>query len=366
MLGTLPRLTNDKAVAVPVETCALGTRVVRALRPRVSLLPFQAKWIACAFDDDVQVAAWSLPRGSGKTYLAAHLAALSITPGSPLWKERVEVLGVSASLEQSRIMLTFVRQALGDSIDDYRFLESGQRLAVTHKKSGTRLRILSSSGKRAMGLSQFSTIFADEPAAWEARGGALMYDALRTSLGKLPGQRLILIGTRAPAEVGSWWPELLEAGSGDGTFIEVMTAPDALAWDSWEAITTANPLARKNPDLRKTILRERAEARRNETLRPAYEAYRLNRMVDTSSEVLLTVETWRRVEARPVPPRSGRPILGLDWAPKGHGLLHGRYGRTAGRRYMRPAPVSPILPSGSVRTPCRRACTAVSSMTGSC
>ena len=312
MLGTLPQFTIDKAVAVPVEIHALGTRVVRALRPRVALLPFQNKWIERAFDEDVQVAAWSLPRGSGKTFLAGHLAALSITPGSPLWQERVEVLAVSASLEQSRIMLNFVREALGDRQDDYRFLESGQRLAVTHKATGTRLRILSSSGKRAMGLAQFSTIFADEPAAWEARGGALMWDALRTSLGKLPGQRVVLIGTRAPAEVGSWWPELLEAGSGEGTFIEVMAAPDALAWDSWEAITTANPLVRKNPELRKTILRERGEARRNETLRPAYEAYRLNRMVDTSSEVLLTVETWKRVEARPPPPRSGRPILGLD------------------------------------------------------
>ena len=157
-------------------------------------------------------------------------------------------------------MLNFVREALGDRQDDYRFLESGQRLAVTHKATGTRLRILSSSGKRAMGLAQFSTIFADEPAAWEARGGALMWDALRTSLGKLPGQRVVLIGTRAPAEVGSWWPELLEAGSGEGTFIEVMAAPDALAWDSWEAITTANPLVRKNPELRKTILRERGES----------------------------------------------------------------------------------------------------------
>ena len=77
---------------------------------------------------------------------------------------------VSASLEQSRIILGFVREALDDVFDDYRWLDSGQRLAVTHKASGTKLRVLSSSGKRAMGLSQFSTIFADEPGSWEARG----------------------------------------------------------------------------------------------------------------------------------------------------------------------------------------------------
>ena len=42
-----------------------------------------------------------------------------------------------------------------------------------------------------------------------------MYDALRGSLGKRPGQRLFLIGTRAPAEEASWWPSLLDGGLRD-------------------------------------------------------------------------------------------------------------------------------------------------------
>ena len=78
---------------------------------------------------------------------------------------------MSGSLEQSRIVLGFVREALADVEDDYRWLDSGQRLACTHKATGTKLRVLSSSGKRAMGLVNYSTIYADEPAAWEVRGG---------------------------------------------------------------------------------------------------------------------------------------------------------------------------------------------------
>ena len=136
----------------------------------------------------------------------------------------------NTSLEQSRIILAFVREALADMEDDYRWLDSSQRLTVTHKATGTRLRVLSSSGKRAMGLSQFSTIFADEPGAWEARGGELMWQALTGSLGKRPGQRIIVIGTRAPAESGSWWPELLDAGSGPGTHVTTLTAPDDEPW----------------------------------------------------------------------------------------------------------------------------------------
>ena len=102
-------------------------------------------------------------------------------------RQGVECLSVSASLEQSRIMLGFVREALGDREDDYRWLDSSQRLTVTHKETRTRLRILSSSGKRAMGLAQFSTIFADEPGSWETRGGRSMWDALRQSLGEAAG-----------------------------------------------------------------------------------------------------------------------------------------------------------------------------------
>ena len=244
--------------------------------------------------------------------MVGNLCAESITPGGATFEPGVEVLAVSASLEQSRVALQFCREALADRAGDYRWLDSGQRLAVTHKASGAKFRILSSSGKRALGLSGFSTIYGDEPGAWEERGGALMWDALRTSLGKRPGQRLILIGTRAPAAAGSWWPEFLDAGSGPGTHVEVLTAPDGEAWDDWQTIRRCNPMIALNPELGRTIKRERDEARRNPSLRPAFEAFRLNRQIEVGRDVLLTVGEWDRVEAREVPPRAGRPIVGLD------------------------------------------------------
>ena len=290
---------------------ALGDRIVRDLKKRVTVLPFHGRWIKETFAEDVEISALSVPRGAAKTWLAAQLAAQAIRPGSPTYQAGVEALAVSASLEQSRVLLGFVREALGES-DDYRWLDSGQRLAVTHKASGTKLRILSSSGKRAMGLANFATIFADEPGAWEVRGGALMWDALRTSLGKRPGQRVVLIGTRAPAEDGSWWPALLDGGSGRGTHVTVRSAPDHEPWDAWATIRRVNPLVLHNPSLRKTILRERDDARRDEGQRPAFEAYRLNRQVDVTATMLIRADDWRRVEAREVPPREGRPLVALD------------------------------------------------------
>ena len=290
----------------------LGDAIVRSLRSRVPVLPFHADWIKNTFAPDIEISALSCPRGSAKSWIVGQLGALALRPGSPTWEPGIETLMVSASLEQSRIMLGFVREALEDVADDYRWLDSGQRLACTHKTTGTKLRVLSSSGKRAMGLSQFSTIYADEPAAWEARGGALMFDALRQSLGKRPGQRLVLIGTRAPAEDGSWWPSLLDGGSGPGTHVTVLTAPDGAPWDAWDTIRRVNPLVMHNASLRKTILRERDDARRDETQRPAFQAYRLNRQVEVYRDVLITADAWRAVEGRTVPEREGRPVVGLD------------------------------------------------------
>ena len=293
---------------------SLGSRVIRALDGLAAhrLTGFHRRWIRAVFADDVQIGVLSCPRGSAKTWVAAQLAALAMRPGSPLFRSGLEVLAVSGSLEQSRVLLRMVREALADVEDDYRWLDSGQRLQVTHKATMSKLRILSSSGKRAMGLEGFSMILADEPGSWEARGGALMFDAIRQALGKREGQRLILIGTRAPAEAGSWWPDLIDGGSGPGTHVTELSAPTDDPWDAWPTIRKVNPLVMVNASLRRTILRERDDARRNPTMRRAFEAYRLNRQVAVYSEVLIEVEAWRRVEAREVLPRVGRPIVGLD------------------------------------------------------
>ena len=291
---------------------SLGDRVVAALRERATVLEFHARWIRATFAPDVQISALSCPRGSAKTWIAGRLAALCITPGSPLFQKGIECLSVSASLEQSRILLGFVREALGDREGDYRWLDSSQRLTVTHKETRTRLRILSSSGKRAMGLAQFSIILADEPGSWEVRGGQLMWDALRQSLGKREGQRLVLIGTRAPAEIASWWPSLVDGGSGRGTHVTELSAPAEAPWDAWSTIRKVNPLVMHNASLRQTIMRERDDARRDEAQRPSFKAYRLNQTVEVYKSALIEAEKWRRVEARDVPEREGRAIVGVD------------------------------------------------------
>ena len=294
--------------------------------------------------------------------LAGRLAALSISPGSPLFEAGIEVLAVSASLEQSRVLLNFVRESLGERGQrDYRWLDSGQRLSVTHIPTGTKLRVLSSSARRAMGLAQFSTIFADEPGSWEARGGRLMFDALRQSLGKRQAQRLVLIGTRAPAEPGSWWPDLLESGSGPGRHVTILAAPDgdAVGFVA-DVIRRCNPMVNASrvvagDDLCGSVMRRGS----SDTLRRSFEAFRLNRMVDVVERSACARPTggcgWRR---RPVPPRAGRPIVGIDLGAERSWSRGVVSVAERPKRVLRAVPGHP-RPSGAGtgRTRCRGACT---------
>ena len=291
-----------------------GHIIVRELKKRIPLLPFHKQWIISSFDPDIAISALSCPRAAAKSYLCGHLAAQTLNPSSVLFEPNMEHLIVSGSREQSRILMNFLREGIemfGD-LKDYQICDSSQRAWALHKPSGARVRVLSSSAKRAFGLVNFRLIIGDEPASWQSREGALMYDALKTSLGKKAGQRILLVGTKSPAEADSWWPKLLEDGSGPGTSITVLSADSDLPWDAMRTIASVNPMMKHNPDLRKTIIRERNQARKNSHLRPTFEAYRLNRHKVTDTTMLIDLEDWKRVEARPVPPRAGNPVIGLD------------------------------------------------------
>ena len=113
-------------------TCANGEGVARrsgrGRGPGLSrphpVPPFHRRWIRATYADGIAVSALSVPRGSAKTYLAGMLAGLALRPGSPTYERGIEVLGVSASLEMSRVLLSFVREALRDCEDDYRWKDS--------------------------------------------------------------------------------------------------------------------------------------------------------------------------------------------------------------------------------------------------
>ena len=276
------------------------------------LLPFQSAFCAaiCRQDNPPDIAALSVPRGNGKSWLCGAMVARSLTPGDHLFEPAVENVLVAASRPQAGIVLDFARAALGES-DAYRWRADG----VVHKETRTRVRVISSDSRRALGLgANVRIVIADEPGAWSPTAGRRLWDAITTALGKRR-TTVVAVGTLAPAPLtgpASWWPSFVASGSTDGRHVSLLQA-DPETWTDFDEVLRVNPVAAINPHLRRTLEREHAAALSSERAARPFRQYRLNipgEPVDT--QPLVTAAEWARVCARPVPACEGHPTIGVD------------------------------------------------------
>ena len=280
----------------------------------IDLLPFQRDFVSALEGDRYDVAALSIPRGNGKSTLAAHILKRCITPGDTFFAAGAESVLCSASLEQARICFRFLRADIlaSDDSDDYKFVDSSTKVSVRHKKSKTAVRAISSSGKGAMGLGADCPLAVlDEVSALQVVNGELLWDALNTSLGK-PGakMRVALLGTLAPQETG-WYADLIKAGTTGRTYVYSL-AGDASKYEDEAELRRVNPLMSRFPASWSRLLAEQAEASINPQKRAAFCSYRLNAPSADASTALILAEDWSAVLARPVPDREGPCRIGAD------------------------------------------------------
>ena len=273
------------------------------------LMPFQQAFVdaLCRVNHPPDVAALSVPRGNGKSWLCGGLVARSLTPGDKLHEPGVENILVSSSMNQARIVLEFARTALGE-VEGYRWRNDG----VTHLDSRARVRIVSSDARRALGLgANVRIIIADEPGAWSPIQGRRLWDAMLTSLGKRKTQ-IVVVGTLAPAPLTGWWPSLVAEGSGDGRHVALLQA-DPEKWTEFDEVLRVNPVCAVNPHLRRTLEREHKAALERESSARTFRQYRLNLPGEAiESQPLITTAEWGRVCARAVPACEGSPVVAVD------------------------------------------------------
>ena len=186
-----------------------------AIRSADGLLPYQRQFLAAVTrrENRPEIAALSVGRRNGKTFLAGALLAKALKPSDdPLYVEGAESVLVSASRPMAELTLEAARLVLGDD-PEFRWRRDG----VEHVKSRTRCRVLSSDSRRAYGLgSAMNLAVLDEPGSFAPTSGERLWRALLGSLGKNSSARILACGTIAPAAVGSWWQTFIEAGSGPG------------------------------------------------------------------------------------------------------------------------------------------------------
>ena len=219
----------------------------------------------------VHLAALSLPRGNGKSRLAAHLVERILTPGDPLFQAGTESVLCAASIEQARIVYRFARAEL-EPLGGYRFIDSATRAAILHLPTNTRLRVIGSNGKTAMGLVNCPWAICDEPGAWETVGGQLLFDAIETAKGKANSPlRSLYIGTLAPAMSG-WWHDLALSKSGKGKAIMCLQGRSE-RWDNWREIAKVNPLTKVSADFRKQLRSELQAALADSRLKARFMSY---------------------------------------------------------------------------------------------
>ena len=115
------------------------------------LRKFQVEFLKRALAPGIDIAALSLSRGQGKSFLAAHILTRCLTPGDALHQPGKEYVQCAGSIEQARMVYGFVRAAL-EPTGEYSWIDSTTRLGATHKPSNTKLRAISSNAKTSFGL----------------------------------------------------------------------------------------------------------------------------------------------------------------------------------------------------------------------
>ena len=278
-----------------------------------ALRQFQKDFLKKALAPGIDTAALSMPRGNGKSFLAGYILSRCLTPGDDLHVEGAEYLLCAGSLEQAGQVFKFIRPEL-EPRGGYRFAGGSTRMGIVHEPTNTRLRVLSSNAKTAMGIVGCPMLVADEPGAWETIGGALMHTAIQTAHGK-PGSpmRVLYIGTLAPKATGPghWWYDLVKAGTRKSVYVKWLQG-DLERWSDWNVIRKANPLCNIDQKMRDKLIEERDDAQQDVRKKGEFLSYRLNIPTGDESKVLLTVPEFLLLRDRKVGVREGRPIVACD------------------------------------------------------
>ena len=255
-----------------------------------SWTPYQRRFLRAVDDPTWRTVAASWPRGAGKTTCAGYVVARALTPGDPLFVPGGEVVLFAGSIEQCRLTYRQALAFLEPRLDEYRLVDSATRVAIKHKSSRTRLKAVGSNPKTSLGLVGVPLAIIDEPAALHTIGGTALWDAVRTAMGKVGSPlKAILTGTLAPADPGSWWPALVEAGTVGSVNVQLIQGRSD-KWDHWREVLRVNPLAKHYPEFAAVLREERDAARRDTRLKGSFMSMRLNLPSGDESSVLLTVE----------------------------------------------------------------------------
>ena len=275
------------------------------------VLPWERRFVRGAFAA-MGPAALSLGRGNGKTALVAGIATAVVDPAGPLHGRRREAVCVASAFNQGKIIYEDVQAFLAARYDladrkTWRIQDSQNVATIEYRRTGARVRCVGSDPKRAHGLRPALALL-DEPAQWEPARRDGMLAAIKTGMGKVPGSRMIALGTR-PAAPEHWFSRMLAGGATSYAQSHAARPGDPpFQMRTWKR---ANPSLDHLPSLLAEIREEAEAAKTDPAMLASFKALRLNAgTADTMQSVLLTAGVWEGVEGDAE--AAGKPVWGLD------------------------------------------------------
>lgn len=288
------------------------------------VLSWQRRFLRGAWSTEGD-AALTVGRGCGKTTLVAAIADATLR--GPLRQPRAETIIAASSFSQARITFEHLLAFMAP-IDRraWRVADTRNSAAVECRATGARVRCIGSDPRRAHGLAP-ALVLADEVAQWEPAKLDRMLAALRTSLGKVPGAKMVSLGTRAAEEDHPFERLLRDPGLGYAQVHAARVGDPPFRRRTWKR---ANPSLDHMPHLEAAIRREAEAAKRDPSLLASFLALRLNAGVsDIVERVLLDAETWKRIEGDVA--LAGPYVLGVDLGQNAAMSAVAAYWPTSGR-----------------------------------
>ena len=277
---------------------------------RFEVLAWQRRFVRGAFGGPGD-AAVSCGRGNGKSAVVAGISCAVVDPAGPLTGRRREVVVVASSFAQGRVVYEDAAAFLGAKYDlgdrsVWRRQDSQNMATLEHRPSGARLRCIGSDPARAHGLRPALALL-DEGAQWPATTGDRMLAAVRTGLGKVPGSKLIALGTR-PADEAHWFSRMLAGGAAYAQVHAARPGDPDFQRRTWRR---ANPSLDHLPSLAEQVTLEAADARRDPALLAQFRALRLNMGTsDVELSLLLDADLWVSIEGTAA--TTGPTVWGID------------------------------------------------------
>ena len=261
--------------------------------------------------DGPSVTGYSTPRSNGKTIQAAKIGLyFAAGPGAV---PGFDVVVAAPTLRQAAIpwrdMVTAYKEICPDWKSEGVRIRDYPAMKTVEFPWGSNLTAVAGIGGTLHGL-RFKCAIIDEPASFPNTRGQRVFNALKTGLGKTPGSKLVVCGTRPADDPEHFFEELL-ADSGLSWYAGKDDDPlDPATWDK------ANPSLHLPgfEGLLPVIKEEAAKAAKSASAMASFRCLRLNQgNSEVLEDLLCTSEEWTRFgETDDLPPRSGPLVIGFD------------------------------------------------------